>query len=132
MYRRLIVLALGTFAIGTAGFVTAVVLPLISGSSGVGVATPGHLVTVFAVAYAVCVPVLATATGRWPRRVLLAASLAVFVVGVASALATPFGLALGGWAVTAVGAALFVPTASVVAAALAAPERRGLRPLRPA
>lgn len=126
MYRLLITLALGTFAVGTAGFVTAGILPQISDSFGVGVATAGLLVTVFAIAYAVCAPVLAAATGRWPRRVLLTASLAVFVVGgVATALAPTFGLALGGWVVTAVGAALFVPTASVTAATLVAPEQRG-------
>lgn len=126
MYRPLIVLALGTFAVGTAGFVTAGILPPVSDSFGIEVAVAGQLVAVFAVAYAVCAPVLAAATGRLPRRVLLAASLAVFVVGaVATALAPTFSLALGGWVVTAVGAALFVPAASAVATALAAPERRG-------
>ena len=126
MYRRLIVLALGTFATGTGGFVIAGILPRISGSFGVGVATAGQLVTAFAIAYAVGSPVLAAATGRWPRRVLLAASLAVFVVGsIATALAPTFGLALGGWVVTAIGAALFTPTASAVAATLVAPEQRG-------
>src|SRR3712207_5255921 len=126
MYRRLIVLALGTFATGTGGFVIAGILPLISGSFGVGVATAGQLVTAIAIAYAVGSPVLAAATGRWPRRVLLAASLAVFAVGsVATALAPTFGLALGGRVVAAIGAALFTPTASAVAAPLVAPEQRG-------
>jgi predicted MFS family arabinose efflux permease len=43
MYRRLIVLALGTFAAGTGGFVIAGILPLISGSFEVGVATAAFL-----------------------------------------------------------------------------------------
>ncbi len=126
MYRLLITLALGTFAVGTAGFVTAGILPPISDSFEISVATAGLMVTVFAIAYAVCAPVLAAATGRWPRRVLLTVSLAVFVVGsTATALAPSFGAALGGWVVTAIGAALFVPTASVTAATLVAPEQRG-------
>ena len=113
MNRLLIVLAGGTFAVGTAGFVTAGILPQVSGSFGISVAAAGQLVTVFAIAYAVGAPVLAAVTGRWPRRVLLAASLAVFVAGgVATALAPTFGLALGGWVVTAAGGAMFVPTAS--------------------
>ena len=126
MYRLLIVLALGTFAVGTAGFVTAGILRPISDSFGIGVATAGQLVAVFAIAYAVCAPVLAAATGRWPRRVLLTVSLAVFVFGSAfTALAPTFGLALGGWVVTAIGGAMFVPTASAAAATLVAPEQRG-------
>ena len=92
MYRLLIALALGTFAVGTAGFVTAGILPPISDSFGIDVATAGLLVTVFAIAYALSAPVLAAATGRWPRRVLLMASLAVFVVGVVAT----FGVALSG------------------------------------
>ena len=46
MYRLLIVLALGTFAVGTAGFMTAGILPQISDSFGIGVATAGQLVAV--------------------------------------------------------------------------------------
>jgi predicted MFS family arabinose efflux permease len=54
------------------------------------------------------------------------ASIAVFVVGsIATALAPTFGLSLGGRVVTAIGAALFTPTASAVAATLVAPEQRG-------
>ena len=126
MNRQLITLALGTFAVGTGGFVIAGILPLVSDSLGVGVTTAGQLVTVFAIAYAVCSPVLAAATGRWPRRALLTTALAVFIIGnVATALAPTFALALGSWVVVAVGAALFTPTASAVAATLAAPEQRG-------
>jgi predicted MFS family arabinose efflux permease len=76
MCHHLIVLALGTFAVGTGGFVIAGILPPIPGSLRVGVKTAGQLVAASAIAYAVCFPVLAAATGRWPRRVLLAASLA--------------------------------------------------------
>ena len=64
MDPRLIVFALGAFAVGTGGFVIAGILPLISDSLGVSVTTAGQLVTVFAIAYAVCSLVLAAATGR--------------------------------------------------------------------
>ena len=106
MDPRLIVFALGAFAVGTGGFVIAGILPLISDSLGVSVTTAGQLVTVFAIAYAVCSLVLAAATGRLPRRALLATALAVFIVGnIATALAAAFGLILGSWVVTAIGAA---------------------------
>jgi predicted MFS family arabinose efflux permease len=60
---RLVSLTLGTFAVGTGSFVIAGILPLVSDSFGVSVTTAGQLVTVFAIAYAVCSPVLAAATG---------------------------------------------------------------------
>lgn len=68
MYRQLITLALGTFAVGTAGFVVAGVLPLVSDSFGVSVTTASQLVTVYAISYAICFSVLVAAIGRWPRR----------------------------------------------------------------
>lgn len=126
MNRRLIPLAMGTFAVGTATFVIAGILPVVSSSFGVSVTTAGQLVTVFAIAYAVGSPLFAAAAGRWPRRALPTIALAVFVVGnIATALAPTFALMLGSRVLAAIGAALFMPTASAVAATLVAPEQRG-------
>ena len=93
MRFRLIVLALGTFAIGTGSFVFAGPLEGVARDLSVGAA--GHLVTVFAVTYALSTPVLVTLVGSAaPRRVLVAA-MAVFVLGNAAAVAAPtFGLLL--------------------------------------
>ncbi|WP_327429686.1 MFS transporter [Streptomyces sp. NBC_01236] len=71
---RLLLLALGTFAVGTDGMVMAGILPLIARDLNVSITVAGQLVTVFALSYAVLAPVLATATARWPRhRALLTA-----------------------------------------------------------
>ena len=53
---RIGVLALGTFAIGTDGFVIAGVLPGIARDTGATLADAGLLVTAFALVYAVAAP----------------------------------------------------------------------------
>jgi predicted MFS family arabinose efflux permease len=60
---RLIVLALGTFAIGTGSFVFAGPLEGVARDLSVSVGTAGNLVTVFTVTYATSSPVLVTLVG---------------------------------------------------------------------
>ncbi|KAA2253571.1 MFS transporter [Solihabitans fulvus] len=126
MYRRLLALALGTFAIGTDSFVVAGILPQVSSSMSVSVESAGQLVTVYALSYALLSPVMAAATAHWARKQLLLTGLAVFVVGnVATALLPVFGLVLASRVIAGLGAAIYTPTASGVAAMLAPPEKRG-------
>ncbi|MGE7433741.1 MFS transporter [Kitasatospora sp. NPDC001175] len=126
MRLRLLLLALGTFAMGTDSMVMAGILGRVSEDLGVSVAAAGQLVTVFALAYALLAPVLATLTARWPRRRLLLTALTVFTVANAlSALAPTYGLLLATRALAAAGAALYTPTANAVATAVVPPERRG-------
>ncbi|MBA2691298.1 MAG: MFS transporter [Rubrobacter sp.] len=126
MNFRLIVLALGTFAIGTGSFVFAGLLEGVAEELSVSVASAGHLVTVFAVTYAVCAPVLAAITGTVPRRRLLVFAMALFVAAnFASVFAPTFSLLLASRVVAALGAAMFTPNAAAVASSLAEPEHRG-------
>ncbi|MER7765652.1 MFS transporter [Kitasatospora sp. NPDC096140] len=123
---RLLLLALGTFAVGTDSMVVAGILGPVSADLGVSVPAAGQLVTVFALGYALLAPVLATLTARWPRRRLLLTALAVFSAANAlSALAPTYGLLLATRVLAAAGAALYTPTANAVATTLVAPERRG-------
>ncbi|MFG1708354.1 MFS transporter [Nonomuraea sp. M3C6] len=126
MSARLYPLAVGNFAIGTGMFVTAGLLPPISTDLGISTSAAGQLMTVFALAYAVLSPLLAALTARLSRKTLLLLALAVFVVGnVLTALAPTYPLVLATRVIAAAGAAMFTPTASGVANALTAPERRG-------
>ncbi|MFD7909054.1 MFS transporter [Kitasatospora sp. NPDC059747] len=123
---RLLLLALGTFAVGTDSMVVAGILGPVAADLGVSVPAAGQLVTVFALGYALLAPVLAALTARWPRRRLLLAALAVFTAANAlSALAPTFGALLATRVLAAAGAALYTPAANAVATALVAPERRG-------
>lgn len=123
--RRLVILAVGTFVLGIDGFVVPGLLPRISASLSVSIATAGQLTTVFAVAYAIGSPVIATLTGRMDRRVVIAAGMIVFLVGmVCQAVGPNFALVLAGRVVAALGAAAFQSNAFALAGVLAPPERR--------
>jgi predicted MFS family arabinose efflux permease len=71
------------------------------------------MVTVYALAYALLSPVVGAAAAHWPRKRLLLAGLAVFVVGnVVTAVAPSIELVLASRLVAAFGAAMFSPTAA--------------------
>ena len=126
MDRRLLVLALGMFAMGTDNFVVAGILPAVAQSLGTSVSLAGQMVAVYALSFAIMAPVMAAVAGAWPRKLLLVCALGIFVVGNAiSALATDLPTVLFSRALAGLGAAMFAPTALGVAASLATPERRG-------
>jgi predicted MFS family arabinose efflux permease len=123
MDQRLLVLALGMFALGTDSFVVAGVLPQISHAFGVPIGTAGQI---YAITYALMAPTIAAIAAHIPRKTLPLSSLSVFVVAkLATAFAPTFAFALFTRAVAGLGAAMFVPTATGAAATLVAPEKRG-------
>src|SRR5215207_6818862 len=61
---HVLVLALATFAISTGTFIVTGLLPGVANDLSVSVGTAGHLVTVFAVVFALSSPVLVALTGR--------------------------------------------------------------------
>ena len=81
----LFALALGTFAVGTEGFMIAAILPAVSNSLAVGVPVAGQLVTAFTIVYALSSPLLTAMTATYNRKILLLASLGAF--GLANLLA---------------------------------------------
>jgi MFS transporter, DHA1 family, inner membrane transport protein len=126
MDRRLLMLALGMFAMGTDNFVVAGILPSVAASLGTSVSLAGQMVAVYALSFAVMAPVMAAVAGGWSRKFLLVTALGIFVAGNAiSALATDLNTVLFSRALAGLGAAMFAPTALGVAAALGGRERRG-------
>ncbi|MFT2020533.1 MFS transporter [Streptomyces sp. 796.1] len=120
-----LVLALGTFAVGTDAFVVAGFLPDMADSLNVSSAAAGQSITVFAAAYAVLSPVLATLTARLPRRALLVGALIVLgLANLGSALAPNFPILIITRVLAAAGAAAYTPNAGAVSAALVRPELR--------
>jgi MFS transporter, DHA1 family, inner membrane transport protein len=123
---RILVLSVGSFAVGTGTFVVTGVLTDIAEDLSVSVANAGLLVTVFAVTFAVGSPILvSSASGVGRRRLLVGALILFTLANVAAALAPSFSVLLGARVVAACGAAIFTPVASAVAASLAPPELRG-------
>jgi predicted MFS family arabinose efflux permease len=125
MDRRLLALATGMFAVGTDSFVVAGILPQVAKSLNVSVSVAGQMVTVYALSYALLSPVIAAFASHWPRKRLLLAGLAVFVIGnMVTAIAPTVGWVLASRFIAGLGAAMYSPTATATGASLAAPERR--------
>ncbi|MEU0600963.1 MFS transporter [Streptomyces sp. NPDC006393] len=124
--RPVLLLSLGTFALGTDSFVVSGVLPDVGRDLGVGLGTAGLLVTVFSAVYAVSAPVLAVATGNKERRAVLLSALVVFVLANLLAAAAPnYAIVIVARVLAALAAALYTPAATAAAATLAVPEERG-------
>jgi len=119
-------LALGTFAVGTEGFMIAALLPGIAGDLAVSLQAAGQLVTVFALTYAVSSPLLTALTGNVNRRKLLILSMAAFAgANIIAAVAPGYWFLLGARILLALSAGLYVPSANALAGVLVPPERRG-------
>jgi predicted MFS family arabinose efflux permease len=122
----LVLLALGTFATGTESFMIAPLLPKLATDLSVNVAVAGQLVTVFALTYAVSSPVLSALTVGIERRKLLIISMAEFTVAnVVASIANNYWELFVARILLACAAGLYVPSATALAGAIVAPERRG-------
>ena len=119
-------LCLGNFVIGTGALIVPGMLPGLAEGLDVSLPVAAQLITAFAASVCVGAPLLATATSRFDRRRLLAATLVLYFLGhLAAALVSSFAAMLAIRVVTAAGSALFTAQAAATAALLVAPERRG-------
>jgi DHA1 family inner membrane transport protein len=126
MFRRLLPLSVATFAIGTDSFVVAGILPQVAGSLQVTIGSAGQLVTAYALAYALFSPIVAIVASRWSRNTLLLVGLTLFIVAnIATALVPTFALVIVCRVLAGLGAAAVTPGATVAAAMLVPPEKRG-------
>ena len=119
-------LALGTFAIGTEGFMIAALLTTIAADIRVSVVEAGLLVSIFALAYATSSPLLTALMGRVERRQLLLGSMLLFAMfNMAAALAHSFLALAAARVLLAFAAGIYTPNANALAGALVAAEQRG-------
>lgn len=120
-----IALFLSAFAICTAEFIIAGLLPSISGDLGVDIPTAGLLISGYALGVAVASPVCALLTGSMPRRPLIIVLMLVFIVGnILCALATSYWMLLGARLLVASCHGLFFGVALVLAMRLAPKDRQ--------
>jgi DHA1 family inner membrane transport protein len=121
----LLILSTGTFTLGVDGFVLSGLLPQVAASLHVSAGTAGQLTTLFALVYAVSSPIIAAVAGAWDRRALLAAGMAVFVVGmIVQATGPDFDAVAAGRVLAALGAAGYQATAYSTAGILSADAHR--------
>lgn len=122
---RVALLALGTFAIGTDGFVIAGVLPGIAHDTSVSLAKAGLLVTAFALVYSLSAPLLTAAFARLDRRtVLVAGMLVLALANAAAAAAHGYAALMAARVLAALGAATYSPVAMATSVQLSAPTSR--------
>jgi MFS transporter, DHA1 family, inner membrane transport protein len=123
---RLALLSLGTFLVGTNGFVIAGLLPDIARGLSTTPTGVGLSITVYAAVVAVLAPTVATLLTRVPRIPLIAAGMVLTAVGTTiTAVGVDLPAFVIGRAIAGAGGAAIVPTAVSVAAILVPPARRG-------
>ena len=109
-------LALGTFAIGTEGFMIAPLLPVMAKDFALPVPTIALLVIVFTLVLALSSPVTTVVTGRMARKQVLLIAMALFAIGnVVAALSSSFTVLIAARVLMAIAAGLYVPAANGLA-----------------
>jgi DHA1 family inner membrane transport protein len=118
-------LAVGTFAIGTAEFVIAGLLPQVATDLQVTIPTAGLLVSGYAGGVVVGAPLITALVVRLPRRRVLLGLLVLFIAGnVLCALAGDFTVMLVGRFVSALCHGSFIGVATLAATALVPPDQK--------
>jgi predicted MFS family arabinose efflux permease len=126
MNPRIYVLTLCTFASGSAAFIFAGLLETMAADLGVSTAVAGQLQTAYVLTSAALGPVAAWALGKLDRRLVVIVGLVAAVsLHLACAVAPNFEALLVLRALAGLPGAISAPAASVAAASLVPPERRG-------
>ncbi len=121
----ILALTVSAFAVGTAEFVIAGLLPDIARDLAVSIPAAGQLVTAYAFGVVVGAPLLAIATARLPRKTVLLLMLAIFIAGnLLSALASSYLFLMIARVIAAFAHGSLFGAGSVVAAGLVPPNRR--------
>lgn len=119
-------LALGTFAIGTEGFMIAPLLPRMAADFGMSVSVVASLVIVFTLVLALSSPITTVLSANVNRRNVLIGAMGIFTLAnLAAALSTGFAGLLLSRLLMAVAAGLYTPNANALAGAIVKPEQRG-------
>ena len=119
-------LALAAFAVGTAEFIIAGLLPTMAADLSVSIPTTGLLVTGYALGVAFGGPILALLTAHLPRRPMILSMVALYALGhVFCAIAPNYTTLLIARVLVALTHGLFFGNATIAAANVVPFERRG-------
>ncbi|GAB2617702.1 MFS transporter [Streptomyces capparidis] len=116
-------LGFSLFAMGTAEFLLAGVLPEVAADLDVSLSSAGFLITAFALGVVVGGPPCAVLSLRWPRRTTLVVTQGVFAAGIVAGLLGDYQVLLLTRVVSGVAYAGFFAVASVTAIGLVTPDR---------
>ncbi|NDV89150.1 MFS transporter [Aurantimonas aggregata] len=125
MPLALYALTAGAFGIGVTEFVIMGLLLEVGADLGVSTSAAGFLISGYALGVVVGAPLLTILTGRWPRKTVLLALMAIFIAGnVACALAPTYGFLMAARVLTAFAHGTFFGVGSVVATRLVPADRK--------
>ncbi len=123
---KIYLLTLLSFFVGTSQFIIAGVLDKIANSLNITVSSAGQLVTVFALASAICTPILTMLISKYSLKKQLLIAIFIFLIG---AFLTPlnFGyeILVLARAITGIGTILFVVTSYILAGQLSGIGKQG-------
>lgn len=81
MNKNVYVLAIAAITVGLVELIVGGILPIIADDMQVSTGTAGQLITVFALVYAICGPVLLSITAKYERKKLYLFALGIFFLG---------------------------------------------------
>src|SRR5689334_10906340 len=126
LWIRVLMVTLGSFALGTDAFVVAGILPEIARDMHVTGAVAGQIEIIFSLTVAIGSPILVAFLENIAPRRLILLSLALFIVSnILAAAAINFGVLMVARVLAACGVAIYTPVAAGLVASFVPPEARG-------
>ncbi len=126
MNKRIYILALASFAMGTEAYVYAGHLEALAADLRQPLASAGQIATAFALTYALSAPIVAGLVARYDRRSVLSVGLVLIgSINLLGAVSSSLGMLVGLRIAAGLAAGLVGPISSLAAAELAPPEKRG-------
>lgn len=123
---RIATFIISVFIVGMVEMMVAGIMNLMSDDLGVSEAIIGQLVTLYALTFAICGPILVKLTNRYPARPVLLWTLVIFVVGNGIiAVAPNFTILVIGRILSSAAASLIIVKVLALAAMLTIPKNRG-------
>ncbi|MGX0194160.1 MFS transporter, DHA1 family, purine base/nucleoside efflux pump [Staphylococcus haemolyticus] len=123
---RIATFIISVFIVGMVEMMVAGIMNLMSDDLGVSEAIIGQLVTLYALTFAICGPILVKLTNRYPARPVLLWTLVIFIVGNGIiAVAPNFTILVIGRILSSAAASLIIVKVLALTAMLTIPKNRG-------
>lgn len=125
MNKNVYILAVAAVTVGLVELIVGGILPIIAADMQVSTGTAGQLITIFALVYAICGPVLLSVTAKFERKKLYLVALSVFIIGnVLTYLSPTFTWMIAARVLTAASASLVIVLSLTITPRLVIPTYR--------
>ncbi|MEK3708417.1 MFS transporter [Paenibacillus sp. FSL R7-0198] len=126
MNKKVYVLAIAAFVVGTVELILGGILDLIATDLHLSLAKAGYLISIFSLVYALSAPILLNITARFERKKVYMCTLFVFLISnLISAFSTSFYMLMAGRALGAATGSLIFVLSLTLAARIVEPQYKG-------